>query len=183
MKQLLVFVYIIKYGKFWSVSMELFVEQKTWNWEEWSTFLTLFSTTTIIAWENYLVTLVKINSKMCCLMERYLKKNWSNHILANFFELWTLLIGCSAESTNQKSPKFKKSLPKRQKIWFHEGSFLENNSHFGPKLIQCASSNSGPWRPFNNGHAWQFWWNFQQSFWPRHEDLQRVRARSCTSEL
>ena len=25
----------IKYGKFWSVSLELFVEHKLWNWEEW----------------------------------------------------------------------------------------------------------------------------------------------------
>ena len=32
-KQLWVFVYI-KYGKFWSVSLELFVEHKLWNWEE-----------------------------------------------------------------------------------------------------------------------------------------------------
>ena len=39
-------------------------------------------------------------------------KNSSNHIfaffLANFFECWRLLIGCSAESTNQKPPNFKK---------------------------------------------------------------------------
>ena len=33
-KQLCVFIYI-KYGKFWSVSLELFVEHKLWNWEEW----------------------------------------------------------------------------------------------------------------------------------------------------
>ena len=25
----------IKYGKFWSVSLELFVKHKLWNWEEW----------------------------------------------------------------------------------------------------------------------------------------------------
>ena len=36
-QQLWVFLYI-KYGKFWSVSLELFVEHKLWNWEEWVLF-------------------------------------------------------------------------------------------------------------------------------------------------
>ena len=34
-KHLWVFVYrYIKYGKFWSISLELFIEHKPWNWEE-----------------------------------------------------------------------------------------------------------------------------------------------------
>ena len=37
-KQLWVFVYI-KYGKFWSILLELFVEHKLWNWEECITLL------------------------------------------------------------------------------------------------------------------------------------------------
>ena len=29
-------VYIKRYGKFWSVSLDLFIEHKPWNWKEWS---------------------------------------------------------------------------------------------------------------------------------------------------
>jgi hypothetical protein len=61
----------------------------------------------------------------CNIFERYFlkpspigevfSKNLSNHIfafLANFFECWRLLIGCSAESTNQTSLKLKKNCQK-----------------------------------------------------------------------
>ena len=33
----------MKYGKFWSISLELFVKHKPWNWEEWSPYLHLSS--------------------------------------------------------------------------------------------------------------------------------------------
>ena len=29
------YIMYIKYGKFWSISLELFVKHKLWNWEEW----------------------------------------------------------------------------------------------------------------------------------------------------
>ena len=40
-KQHWVFVHI-KYGKFWSISLELFIEHKPWNWQEWSTFVCMY---------------------------------------------------------------------------------------------------------------------------------------------
>ena len=33
-KQLWVFIYI-RYGKFWCVSLQLYIKHKLWNWEEW----------------------------------------------------------------------------------------------------------------------------------------------------
>ena len=55
------------------------------------------------------------------------------------------LIGRSA--TNQKSPKFAKSLPKKAKIWFHQQRYLwlheffENNSTLGLKFRIAGSTN------------------------------------------
>ena len=78
---------------------------------------------------------VHVQSKKSLEKVMYLKKNSSNHIfafLANFFECWRLdLIGCSADSTNQKSPKFKK-VCKKGKNSFVVQSFtdLANKSLF-----------------------------------------------------
>ena len=64
--------------------------------------------------------------------------------LAIFFKCWRLLIGCSSESTNQKSPKFLKNLPKRQ--IYDATSFFKNTSPLVLDWVHTQNPGFGFWK-------------------------------------
>merc|ERR1712150_83933 len=72
-------------------------------------YLIWHATSLEILTQNAPFSIVRASQPKILLKARYFQKTRQIIFLAaNFFEFWRLPIGCSAESTNQKSPKFKK---------------------------------------------------------------------------